>query len=1471
MDFSSFVNKGLTDVYVPNYNNRKIMRNPVNNDLGNMRVIPDDLRVDANNLIYDIPGSNTENEQELENGYKPTEYFLKLSHGFLYLPVSADMKIILRAYCMSRAQDRKMVLIMPKCAMKKDRKCFFDINVYNGTEPDPHGKAFLLIYSLICGCLGCYNPSEGAGISISNFVDTPAEYNKKAREYATKVSNLKKAGLPTGDVPIPNDIETQIRNLEDIYREPGMKVGGDLSNPNCFTCEYRGMPPVEIDRYHITIQNVDDICYAVHITLIDPRIDLAYGIHRTIEDNRIEMEKITSIQKHQKGNMNATYKASDMYFNTRSLNGFKQITSNAEYINNLKILAGQIDFNPFELSTATSSISTINDIIDPVNVLSPTKMFKKDMNGNIPFKFAVGVRCDYKASSQEAFVVRFVDQYIDRSFPVRFTNINNFNPDILGNERLFDPDEALPDLIDETVEGTDLNSLLKLFGVGNTITIYSKPETFFRLPIECINSIRCNCHILPDKLASPYIDLLEKVLPNKNNPYPVQPDSVRVRCHQKMEQVVCNIIEASDEFSEIVYDCDTISYDLFGRLPSPNFSDNLSTLYRKHQDTINAFRLNYILPRAWDCLTESNYKIPSLLRVIMKDLKLKTDEEGRCFSFVDLYNTRLSNTPGNNGFTYYENLTPTGNFFANHIQHLKENDDVIQNFHCYNLILLVQTLQMHLHLNIVQLLVLLTGEFSGGKSYVYKLMGKYFYEDTYTMEFSTSQKAWEYGGNMSGKMIIVDDTSDKKHALLLQETHRYEGGRITIIDNNERTDATASEDTMKVMQSEGYFQRSVTSSVGTGNKDQTKLSAAPILSIRRCTSLVISNQCVAWLKGANMSRALHQYSKKKDVLNKKMRKEKLTRSEIIEEEDDDYTPLPSTSSITGYHDVIRSLQSFTAIWQFLEACGAIPNTDDINVMIRIYFHRFKQTLQKLYPLKIDMATRFEEDQLPLLIKGMRLIRIWSNICSNAYDDPDLKASAPFSIKTIEKLIHINAHFVTEEDFFHCVSFMGNMLPPIEEVAVIDWMIREVERHGCRIRDDVKRVDPAKFRPKIANDIQRNTTGFNITGGTVSTFTMAPPYNASSSSSSTPSTQSTPSMGFGTRSYLHGNRPMHRHFPSTLCEHNNTHLATCMDARFRGNYETMFESVIRSEIASNIKDEYYYLDNNTIYEGLYTLAQKPYKVRSLKFKNVGNEVILEEEPDKEIDVYPVTFSKADDSNKYSLTISVAWLNHMIKEYGCFRTRTSYTSQYQKCSVIENVFAHMGYKGCDKYDILLLGEFLDHNVDKQDTNDLSSFMKVLNWGEPMVESGTSSTNTFLDPDIAVPANITTRNESIECIFDYQGDTLETARYTKSVIAQYEKGYKNDEGVIITKNLDISDEVFKEDVMNVCEKFNPSSVRTHFRDSMPTHKKQGLIYPHSIIPQRQSRDQTLEAPRKRVRYISLTRKPPSTSQATNDDDSG
>jgi hypothetical protein len=210
--------------------------------------------------------------------------------------------------------------------------------------------------------------------------------------------------------------------------------------------------------------------------------------------------------------------------------------------------------------------------------------------------------------------------------------------------------------------------------------------------------------------------------------------------------------------------------------------------------------------------------------------------------------------------------------------------------------------------------------------------------------------------------------------------------------------------------------------------------------------------------------------------------------------------------------------------------------------------------------------------------------------------------------------------------------------------------------------------------------------------------------------------------------------------------------------------------------------------------------------------------------------------------------------MVRDYGCLKTKASYTSKYHKCTVLENVFTHMGFQNSGRYDILLLGEFMNHTINKDDDTDYSAYMKVLKWGKPTIVPESSDGPEFLFPDIVVPDNISSFNRNDgECVFEFDGDNFEKARYQRSVLMQHEKGYKSmttDE--LCTEGLNLQHEDFKNDVAYVCNRFNPEQVRANFHANIPPEKKTGMIYPDSLLPPRRTEEESRSIPKKKVKYM-------------------
>ena len=748
-------------------------------------------------------------------------------------------------------------------------------------------------------------------------------------------------------------------------------------------------------------------------------------------------------------------------------------------------------------------------------------------------------------------------------------------------------------------------------------------------------------------------------------------------------------------------------------------------------------------------------------------------------------------------------------------------------------------------------MVIISGDFSGGKSFLYKVMGNYYFPGTFTMEFASSSKALEYSGNISGSMIVIDDTSKKELPMLAENIHSYRNGKIHITsDTNSNSFNIGNENTIKTLTTEGYFLRSVTIKTSSADGQTQSNSAVSIPVIRRVVTWGNSNQSLATVKNELKSRIILLYSLKKSTQNKEMMQENLSNATMEYNLSTLPRSLPSTTSkgLMGYQDVIRSLQSFTCIWQFLESCGAIPSDHSVIAISKIYMSRFKKTLEALYPLKLELATRFEEEQMPVLVKSMRLIRMWANICSNAYNDPDLKANSPLNINMIRKLVAINAHFVTEEDFVNAVSFLNTVLPPVEQVAVVEWMLQYVEGRGCMLRSDMRTCNPNMFTSRAHPD----------NNGTVSTFTHPTVRrNNQDDEEMDGNSQSQDSES----SFFRKPKPkpnglkrmglIYHQQSNDNARFNKTHYASSMDVDL-GYGVLNEEHIISKSVCDVIKSEYFYLDNATIQEGLYQVAQSVYTVKNVKFSDYEGQTIIEE-TDEYVSVTPLDFNRVDPiTNKYVLRINIAWLVHMVRKFGCLQTRESYVSKYHRCTVMENVFSNMGFEGCKKYDILLPGEFFNHNVSNAPKLDYMSLMKIVKWGEPRTYVEESSIPRHLNSKVTVPNLVSEKDSTKEAEWCPGEDSFEKARYTESLLLQYEKGYYSiTRNEMVSTNLVKNNPLLVADLVNVCDNFSPEAVRETFHRNIPAFKKVGLEYPKCLFIDPENNPSN--RPKKKIRYTS------------------
>lgn len=1460
--------KKLVNVYVPNYNTNNIMRNPVSCELSYTMRTPEHLMRSKNIYPY-IPGHEEGRTAIDEEETVCLEKNMRIYNNYIFLPYNlvapSGLDLMFRAFALSKSTT--MNIIIPRVCLQQNAVCLYDVRTYNGVEVDTHGKACLLILSLFGGILGAFDSKrQGEGIGMCDPVDTQQEFDAKLNLYKKEKSSRKDLGIEaSGTDPglVTRDMqrESTKKLYEKMFHIQGFTITGCIDNPSVFCLKHESHPhPVLINRYTFDIEVVRDpntrevMLYSIRITIIDPRLIIGFGkgIQRVIANNiKLAAEIETSRKKRSSDKStapsNVSFVMEDTVYNTRYLNGYEQICSTTDYINALKIVAGLPNYDPLASFPESSSVDVISNKYNPLELLNPMNMFAADPENpdETLFKFAVAAREQHKTWNQKQFQDYYVNIWKGNHFPMNFANTDSFEL-LHGNiERLFDPGYPFETEIPAQTPVNVIWSNITL--LNGLLYIYPDPDSVFRLPIECIGSISILCFLLPDKNPTPYLPKDGLVEPSLKIPYPVQSDGFMLRNNETRIAVVRSIADSDSQYEEIIYHCDLIALEYFGLLPSPNFSVQLSPFYGNIHKAINSFRYNVIFPRAWETLSSNNHCLPALLRNVVMDME-NTDKNGKSYMFVDFYNHKLSEF-SRTGFIYHKNLTALGNFYVNFIElYAKKHWNVYQNFHAYLIFLVAVVAQLYMSFG-YSLHFLLQGDTSSGKSRIQEILERLFYKSTYTNEFNNSARSIEYS-KKSGMLIIVDDASAKSHPLLSQDNYEYEGG-VLKIRSQKTDDIDEREDAYKTLTTKGFFCKSVTATGQSKDSKKTQWAAMFVLSIRRISCVINSNVPTAFIKEAGKSRMYIHWAKPSQKTEYVMKHVQVSRynkkiNGYIQSEIQ-YDPAAQTSRSDEPENVqkefdagkmLRSLQGFAAVTNYLIACGAIPYGTQQQGVYIVYYNRLQKILDILWPVKAKQTSRLKEDIIPSFMRAVTITRIWANICSGVYEDPDLRPDTPFNMRTWEKIAHINALNTTEEDFITTLSFFDHIVPPLPLVITIEWMMQEIKKSGCDLSADIIKVDPTKFRLVVVDQESYNAN--NRGGGN----------NGNMNSNNPPGVH--PSFQLGPQDVLNmslGNAYIEN-------DVNSKYKASLMNAMFGMNHDNILtrDAYIRKDILTWVKANYHFIDPNEISMAMNYLYSTQFTVPDLEFKEVGNRnsphaggfyyTIGPKASGATINVTPLTLIRSNDGTSSSLLISVAWLYSITHKDGYYKHMNCSNSNDHKSTPMENVFTNFAYKGCKQYDIVLPGMFIDYKKSPSVGLDLQSYMKVLHYGREHHDneldarggSSSSSGGTYLFPDLEVTYSLTSNQDKPKYYSTHDNfeTSYEECSYLESLILQFEQGYKNfDLNKTVSNPLYLTpnNQVFAEILKSTYEKNNPVALRKRFK-AMMMHRQENIIYPEYYI---------------------------------------
>ncbi len=1511
------------DAYVINYNSSPTdIGNPICADINYTEPIIQSELGTKRHVMYHVPGLiQYEEDIDIENT-TILEQRKKVYNSKLYIcHVSPDYKQLIELFAESRA--REMHLIFPTACLDRNRVKFANIKVSGGTGgnfPDPLGKACVMLMSLFCGLLrarGC--TIDGSGIGRCSPIDTIAEAINNETKWRTIVKSC-------GDRSPPMELKpkSQLEQEEAakrVYDDGNMIVGGNFDNPETFSINYKNLGPVNIKRYNVYVETVETgespnntvVAYVVRFRILDRRISFLKGIERTISINLTHDAEVRKKKVSGKKSQNSpVYAANDMTFDTSYLNGYSQIISTKEYTDYLRLASGNPDYKPFESDPNASAAKELSTNMDPLNVLSPEEMYKvldppAPDGRRVHYQYGVFSKKEDMDWTQEKFEDEFALKWAVTSYPICLAPEDGFT-DI---DRLMDPNDD-PGEVDYLDPDHD-HYLLATFVRNDDYRIHVNifPENVFRLRPGDIGAFTSLHFLLPDMSPVPHFPTPDAEMPTAFVAYPIQGNHIVQACDAVRDTIVQKMKENENKYRKKQYDSDAIALHYFDKLPCKDFSDSLSELFKRRYPNINGCRLTLIFDAAWKTLIDTNGNLPGTLQKCLKYLESQKTVNGQSKLFVDFFNSTFE---GSNvdAFEYIEGSTPTDTFWINVVENLlKHEKHVYQNFHAYLPVFLCVSLKNEM-LYKYFLQILFQGDSSSGKSLVVQIFSYLFYAGTFKSENNMSKRAIEYTQEHAD-IVFADDAGPNNHPIMTKDIFILDGTVLKREVLKNLNDISVCTEIYKSLVTNGFSIKTIAANNQTDDK-QLQHGSTTIVGIRRSPSLILANPSISDLTEAMMTRAYYMFSKpnNKDMkgmkparlsnannrLNTKQRKQassssssssstnKKKRNRSDDEESDDDMELPRTEkfsvenvnrmleeielaegenlpkqapdgrNIITWEKVFKSFQGFCDITNHLMACGAIPYGKEQKTLFSTYVHRLREMIKLLYPGDYAIKTwtsRLDEDIIAEFVKAFMLLRVWCNICSGVYDHEALKPNANFSMETF-LVLHATGQFVpTEEDVLKAFSLFGHIIPPIRFVAVIDWIL-DIMENKCElgIRNKTIKCKYTKFRPRV-QDTHRHNPG----SGMAPTFTAAPGDQPSSSSSDSGSSSQTQNFG-----NAHRVPDASRHSPE---DYNPNYI----DMVFKNDVLVKIGTIINS-LKAYCRVHYPYLDDLMLKRGLFELAEYSVQCNQMEFHKVGTDYTLRKAQYTMETFQPITFTPSQSDEKlYTLSVSTAWLAHIVHPEGCIAKKVSHLSPDHKSTPMETFLRNFSFTNCKKYRMLMPGMFYDAPVDPAKSGpDMRSYMMALDYGEGYKQTSMSTllgsstdeavlTETYLVPQLEIPNTNDAYAEASKQYYKLkpQGDSYNTAIYIDTLISSYEKGYYNIYSkTIVDKSDDLKVEpgsLISTVIFSVATEYNPERIIDKFHQRF---KQKGRKYPEDFM---KSQKKSFEQPKvENVEFISLSK---------------
>lgn len=837
------------------------------------------------------------------------------------------------------------------------------------------------------------NVMEEKAFEVSDFFEE--EPSSRKRSNKPEMPEM----LPLLEVPeLPRQLYPTEKQLGEMLE--GVKLEGGPRDKT-FSVRMRTDGPVLFERVKLDIEHVYDqnlhqsdeesllssaepSAYIYTFYVYDPRISLMQGLRRLHARNQDTREARLNKKKLNSDNLRQSTHEKElqehMFVYSRRENSFMDSFDDwEEWAAAMKVACGNpAAFDRYaDTTTLDSAIKNDGEYLDPFFLLDPAKQLLPCGPSEYDFNLLV-------PKSGGTTLQRAAKRAVSTQ-PLDFMNSYTMNGSWVPDHGFYLDAPPLEDLRWPRIENDKIS-----------VRVYRCPHNVVRVSGKDIDHVILMASILPNyMIKAARTGYYDKGTPME--PFPTLPANAAAKMRQHNRDIKAKLMKGSANPLENPTHtiCETISDRYFMKngtlrpayqaMPPDDFFDEVFRMSISALATHSPY-----LPRGMQTIVRFHDSIESSAisaesGSIYPDLKMVKDSALNLANASDYFYE---------GFSRKMLCGPMMN---------------ISQMHSLGLFA-ISTLPLQYQREVTQSLIFVMGPKSGGKSKLFEMIHKNLIETTITSLDSMSAQAMNSGENCDGICFFTDDTGDNDAFF-----------------KSEQKGAPNNVSQMKTLLSTGRLVRQILdvkprgrAEIITSMKGMFIKLTNLVINERRVDSAILDRsftffvpQCVRPGGASSQLYANSHWSEAYRSENELQLVTLLTRFQIF----------------GAYMGFFRS----TGVLKWKASIHRWPQT--------IYFNRFKKVYARIHGHSLaDLSSRFSDDRLAAVLYGCVCLRLWAEKCEK---DPTLNKDHSldqgFDFEYFKEIAKGNKAIVTQGDFIHAISLLGEMITHRCEMYFILWL------------------------------------------------------------------------------------------------------------------------------------------------------------------------------------------------------------------------------------------------------------------------------------------------------------------------------------------------------------------------------------------------------------------------------------------------